>query len=98
MSVLYSGHVTMTYPDYIDAVTGKTLVCVPGQSYNIVPASGHPSSASTSMPTDGRFTASAGRETVLEKDKEDTPPETPPSDETESGVTQPVTSTGEVKE
>jgi hypothetical protein len=70
MSVLYSGHVTMTYPDYIDAATGKTLVCVPGQSYNIVPASGHPTSASTSMPTDGRFTASAGREAVLEKDEE----------------------------
>ena len=87
----------MTYPDYIDAATGKTLVCVPGQSYNIVPASGHPSSAGQTMPTDGRFTASTGRETALDESREDTPPETP-ADETGSGVTQPVTSTEEVKE
>jgi hypothetical protein len=54
-SVTYNGHYTVTYMDYIDTATGKTLVCQPGQTYNVTPASGHPASAGTTMPGDGRF-------------------------------------------
>ena len=54
-SLTYYGHETMTYMDYTDLATGKTLVCVPGGTYNVVPASGHPASASTPTPNDGRF-------------------------------------------
>jgi hypothetical protein len=42
----------MTYPGYLDADTGKTLTCVPGSSYDIVPAGG----TASDVPTDGRFT------------------------------------------
>ena len=54
-SVTYYGHVPMTYMYYIDTSTGKTLVCQPGQVYNIAPASGNIHSVGTSMPGDGRF-------------------------------------------
>lgn len=40
----------MTYPGYIDVATGRTLVCEPGNTYDVIP-----SSASTETPTDGRF-------------------------------------------
>lgn len=96
MAMLYTGHVTMTYPDYIDAITGKTLVCVPGQSYTIIPASGHTSSAGQAMPTDGRFTASSGREEVLNEII--IPDESIPENAAASGVTMQVTSTEEIKE
>lgn len=59
-AIQYNGHVTMTYLDYIDTATGKTLVCAPGQSYNIAPASGNIRSAGTTMPQDGRFTTGSG--------------------------------------
>lgn len=45
----------MTYPDYIDLETGRTLVCQPGQTYNVSPASGNVRSAGTEVPNDGRF-------------------------------------------
>lgn len=69
-SVTYYGHVTMTYMDYIDLGTGKTLVCQPGQTYNIVPASGNPRSAGMTMPNDGRFSANNGREAELGEEEE----------------------------
>ena len=56
-SITFYGHETMTYPHYIDLGTGKTLVCQPGQTYNVVPASGSTLSAGTTMPNDGRFAA-----------------------------------------
>jgi hypothetical protein len=70
----------MTYPDYIDTATGKTLACVPGNTYNVIPASGNIRSAGTTMPGDGRFTTGSGRETALdeelpEKEEEDLPDE-----------------------
>lgn len=61
MAVQYLGHMTMTYMDYIDLATGKTLVAVPGQSYNIIPNGGH-AAALPAVPSDGRFTAGTGRE------------------------------------
>jgi len=61
MATVFNGHVTMTYMDYIDTATGKTLVCVPGQSYNFVPNNGH-AVARPAVPTDGRFSAGTGRE------------------------------------
>ena len=63
----YNGHVTMTYMDYIDVATGKTLVCVPGQSYTITPASGNIRSAGTSMPGDGRFAACFAHDAIEAK-------------------------------
>lgn len=61
MAIIYNGHVTMTYMDYIDLATGKTLVCTPGQSYNFVPNAGH-AAVRPATPTDGRFTVGTGRE------------------------------------
>lgn len=95
-AVPYNGHVTMTYMDYIDTATGKTLVCVPGNSYSIAPASGHPS-ATTGTPTDGRFNNTAsGREGALDEEEPDEEPDSKPS--TRRGVTKQDTSTPEVKE
>jgi hypothetical protein len=71
-SVTFYGHVPMTYPDYIDLATGRTLTCQPGQTYNVAPASGNVRSAGTTMPNDGRFTATAGRE-VIAGDEESSP-------------------------
>jgi len=56
-SITFYGHETMTYPHYIDLATGKTLVCQPGQTYNVIPASGSVLAAGTTQPGDGRFTA-----------------------------------------
>jgi hypothetical protein len=61
------GHVTMTYMNYIDTATGKTLVCVPGQSYTFAPNGGH-ASPIPGTPTDGRFAAGTGRETEAPAD------------------------------
>jgi hypothetical protein len=72
----------MTYPDYIDLATGKTLICEPGGTYDLLPET---------VPTDGRFAM------VVPKENGKTIPETP-EDKTESGVTEQVTSTEEVKE
>ena len=53
MKVTYHGHEVMTYMYYTDTATGKTLVCVPGESYDITP---------DDIPTDGRFTEVIVRE------------------------------------
>jgi hypothetical protein len=36
----YTGHETLTFPDYLDLSTGRTLTAKPGQSYDVAPASG----------------------------------------------------------
>lgn len=56
MSVIYSGHEILTYPDFIDLATGKTLVCEPGVTYDLLP---------DSVPTDGRFTKVIPEKTVV---------------------------------
>ena len=37
----YNGHEALTFPDYLDLDTGKTLYAEPGRTYDIAPASGH---------------------------------------------------------
>ena len=81
MALQYNGHEVMTYMGYIDAATGKTLVCEPGGIYDIIPET---------MPSDGRFTEVVPPKT--RRVKEDSIPEETPEDETSSGVTMPVTS------
>ena len=36
----YSGHETLTFPDYTDLEAGKTLTAEPGGVYDVAPASG----------------------------------------------------------
>ena len=36
----YTGHETLTFPDYLDLATGKTLRAEPGRTYDVAPASG----------------------------------------------------------
>lgn len=36
----YDGHEALTFPDYLDLGTGKTLHAEPGRTYDIAPASG----------------------------------------------------------
>jgi hypothetical protein len=38
----YTGHEALTFSDYLDAATGKTLRAEPGRVYDIIPASGRP--------------------------------------------------------
>ena len=38
---VYVGHEALTFNDYIDVETGRTLFAEPGHSYDIIPASGH---------------------------------------------------------
>ena len=40
MRAAYTGHETLTFQDYIDAETGRTLTAKPGRSYDVAPASG----------------------------------------------------------
>lgn len=40
MRAVYAGHEALTFPDYLDLDTGKTLYAVPGRVYDIAPASG----------------------------------------------------------
>ena len=41
MRVAYGHHEALTFADYLDLESGKTLHAEPGQSYDIAPASGH---------------------------------------------------------
>lgn len=36
----YTGHEALTFPDYLDQGTGRTLTAEPGGTYDITPASG----------------------------------------------------------
>lgn len=36
----YTGHEPLTFPDYLDLGTGRTLTAEPGETYDITPASG----------------------------------------------------------
>jgi hypothetical protein len=40
MRAAYTGHETLTFPDYADMEAGKTLTAVPGGVYDVAPASG----------------------------------------------------------
>ena len=41
MRVAYNGHEALTFTDYLDLGTGRTLHAEPGGTYDIAPASGH---------------------------------------------------------
>jgi hypothetical protein len=56
-SAQYQGHFPATYPDYLDAATGKTLTVQPGQSYAVAVAPGRNASLSP-LPGDGRWATS----------------------------------------
>ena len=75
----------MTYMNYTDAATGKTLVCCPGETYEIIVASGH---STPPVPNDGRFT-----EVVPEEKPDDTP-----GSKSRRGVTEQDTLTPEAGE
>lgn len=50
---LFNGNQTLTYPEYINAATGSTLVAAPGQTYQIRdPALG---GLGDSLPPDNQF-------------------------------------------
>jgi hypothetical protein len=36
----YLGHEALTFPDYLDLETGRTLTAEPGGTYDVAPASG----------------------------------------------------------
>ena len=39
---VYSGHETLTFMDYLDLETGRTLLAEPGRVYDVAPAGGRP--------------------------------------------------------
>ena len=41
MKAAYTGHEALTFNDYVDLETGRTLTAEPGGVYDIAPASGH---------------------------------------------------------
>ena len=42
MRVVYTGHEALTFNDYLDLETGRTLSAEPGHGvYDIIPAAGH---------------------------------------------------------
>jgi len=41
MRVVYAHHEPLTFTDYLNLETGQTLHAVPGETYDIAPASGH---------------------------------------------------------
>jgi hypothetical protein len=58
-AVQFNGHFTVTYPDHLDASTGKTLTAVPGQSYTVTVAPGR-NAGLQSPPGDGRWGTACG--------------------------------------
>jgi len=50
---VYTGDQQQTYPQYLDAEQGRTLVAEPGRTYDITPADGQ--AAALPMPPDGRW-------------------------------------------
>ena len=40
MRAVYTGHEVLTFSDYLDLETGRTLTAVPGGTYDMAPASG----------------------------------------------------------
>lgn len=54
----FTGTVILTYPQYLDVSTGKTLVAQPGGEYHVTVASGYPGAGP--LPDDGRWIAESG--------------------------------------
>lgn len=53
MKCTFTGEVTTTYAEYIDAERQSTLVAEPGETYDIAPARGH--ARDLPMPPDERW-------------------------------------------
>jgi hypothetical protein len=64
----YTGWETLTFLQYIDASTGRTLTCVPGETYDILPQ----------VPDDGLFAPveMINDDTASPEGEEDSPEET----------------------
>jgi hypothetical protein len=70
VSVVYNGHYTLIYGDHIDTATGKTLVAVPGNSYNTTVAPGRHAGV-PATPGDGRWgTGYVSEKAPKKKDKD----------------------------
>ena len=97
MRVSYNGQETLTFGDYIDLGTGKTLLAGPGGVYDITPASGRlvddvPVPWFTALEDQQRDEALAAREAARQAAREQaeqpggedgTPPETDPETQPE---------------
>ena len=53
---IFIGNVPLTYPQYLDAQTQRTLVAQPGHEYDVELASGYPGPPAP-IPDDGRWIA-----------------------------------------
>ena len=42
MRAVFTGHETLTFMDYLDLDTGRTLTAEPGRVYDVAPAGGRP--------------------------------------------------------
>ena len=42
MRAVYLGHEVLTFNDYLDLETGRTLTAEPGATYDVAPAGGRP--------------------------------------------------------
>ncbi len=74
-AVLYSGAENLTFPGYIDLVTGRTLAAEPGGTYDVMPVN----AGDPEMPADGRFAL------VFPGDEESATTPVSPEEETPDG-------------
>ena len=88
-SAQYNGHFPVTYPDHVDAATGRTLTVEPGGIYDVRVAPGRNPGLSP-VPGDGRWSIPAEQvpedpadeepqEDLLEEPAGDDAPEDPPA-------------------
>ena len=75
-SAQYHGHFPVTYPDHIDAATGRTLTVEPGGIYDVRVAPGRNPGLSP-VPGDGRWSASRGRPRTARGPAREDPPAAP---------------------
>lgn len=81
MRAVYTGHETLTFSDYTDLDTGRTLTAVPGRVYDVAPAGGRPV---PEIPA-GWFTPAYGAQTPARLAEPQPEPEAAPEPEPEPG-------------
>ena len=80
----YNGHEALTFPDYTDLGTGKTLHAEPGRTYDVAPASGRvvpevpepwftPVTSSEGAPAEGDGAPEAGEQEAWEPAHDEDP-------------------------